>query len=55
MHCCVLHSAGEPQTFLTPALIGALSAAAILLLLLLVVFYKWRKVLQHELVCNTRP
>ncbi|XP_070712121.1 macrophage colony-stimulating factor 1 receptor 2 [Pempheris klunzingeri] len=39
----------EPQTFFTPALIGALSAAAVLLLLLLVIFYKWRQKPKYEI------
>lgn len=37
-------SVGEPPTFLTPALVGALGAAGVLLLLLLVVSYKWKQV-----------
>ncbi|XP_044078450.1 macrophage colony-stimulating factor 1 receptor 2 isoform X2 [Siniperca chuatsi] len=39
----------KPQTFFTPALIGALSTAAVLLLLLLVVFYKWRQKPKYEI------
>uniref|UniRef100_A0A8C9YC19 receptor protein-tyrosine kinase n=1 Tax=Sander lucioperca TaxID=283035 RepID=A0A8C9YC19_SANLU len=42
-------SAGTPGTLLTPALIGALSAAAVLLLLLLVIFYKWRMKPRYEI------
>uniref|UniRef100_A0A3Q1IJ69 receptor protein-tyrosine kinase n=1 Tax=Anabas testudineus TaxID=64144 RepID=A0A3Q1IJ69_ANATE len=38
-----------PLAFLTPALIGALSAAAVLLMLLLVVFYKWRQKPKYEI------
>ncbi|XP_068436076.1 macrophage colony-stimulating factor 1 receptor 2 isoform X2 [Clinocottus analis] len=37
------------ETFLTPALIGSLSAAVLLLLLLLVVFYKWRQKPKYEI------
>ncbi|XP_031172890.2 macrophage colony-stimulating factor 1 receptor 2-like isoform X2 [Sander lucioperca] len=44
-----LRSAGTPGTLLTPALIGALSAAAVLLLLLLVIFYKWRMKPRYEI------
>ncbi|XP_045895469.1 macrophage colony-stimulating factor 1 receptor 2 [Micropterus dolomieu] len=39
----------KPQTFFTPALIGAGSAAAVLFLLLLVVVYKWRQKPRYEI------
>ncbi|XP_071362235.1 macrophage colony-stimulating factor 1 receptor 2 isoform X2 [Trachinotus anak] len=42
-------SAGEPQTFFTPALIGVLSTAAVLLLLLLVIIYQWRQKPKYEI------
>uniref|UniRef100_A0A8C2WZ46 receptor protein-tyrosine kinase n=1 Tax=Cyclopterus lumpus TaxID=8103 RepID=A0A8C2WZ46_CYCLU len=42
-------SAEKNLTFLTPALIGSLSAAVLLLLLLVVLFYKWRQKPKYEI------
>ncbi|XP_072230619.1 macrophage colony-stimulating factor 1 receptor 2-like [Leuresthes tenuis] len=48
-HGIFVHRSTRLHTMVTPALIGALSAAAVLLLLLLVIFYKYKQKPKYEI------